>query len=273
MKKGIRGHDIRAKGLSDIAVSAKKYNIEYLQLVLEKSVSDFSVGNFSEKYALSLKKQLGNTKIAVLGSYINPSNPNDCKLKDDILKFKEKIKYASVLKPIAVGTETGIFKKGLTDTEEAYQRVLKTLKELVFEAKKYNVCIGIEGVHLFVINTPQKMKRLLEDLDSDNVRVIFDPVNYLNIDNYKNQNEIINEAFMLFADKICVIHAKDFLVENNEFKCAKPAEGIFNYELLFENMKKHGSDIPVICEEINENEALEAFEKMEKIQNRIGEKK
>ena len=58
------------------------------------------------------------------------------------------------------------------------------MREIVKEAERYNVNIGIEGVHCFVINTPQKMKRLIDDLDSDNVKVIFDPVNYLNINNY-----------------------------------------------------------------------------------------
>ena len=39
---------------------------------------------------------------------------------------------------------------------------------------------------------------------------IFDPVNYLNIDNYKEQDKMINDIFTLLADKICVLHAKDF---------------------------------------------------------------
>ena len=200
-----------------------------------------------------------------MGSYINPSNPSDEELRVDIEKFKEKIRYAKVLEPIAVGTETGIYKEGVTDTEEAYQRVLKTIREIVNEAKKYDVNIGIEGVHCFVINTPQKMKRLLDDLNSDNVRVIFDPVNYLNIDNYKNCDKMVNDVFALLSDKICVLHAKDFVVEDGEFKLAKPAEGMLNYKLIFEKMKEHNLNIPIICEEINEDEACIAFEKLEKL--------
>ena len=64
------------------------------------------------EFAVSLKNQLNETKIAVLGSYINPSNSNDTELDNDIAKFKEKIKYASILNPIVVGTETGIYKEG-----------------------------------------------------------------------------------------------------------------------------------------------------------------
>jgi sugar phosphate isomerase/epimerase len=204
--------------------------------------------------------------VAILGSYINPSNPDDELLDLDVKKFEEKIKYASVLNPIAVGTETGIYKSGMTDSDEAYERVLETLRKIVATAEKYDINVGIEGVHCFVINTPKKMKRLVDDLNSPKVKVIFDPVNYLNGDNYSGQNEMIEDMFALLADKICVIHAKDFTVENGEFKAAKPAEGMLNYKLIFEKMKEHNLDIPVICEDANEEDAAAAFERLEKLQ-------
>ena len=265
MIKGIRGHDIRTDGLVNICMSAKEYGMKCLQLVLEKSIDGFKTGEFTEEYAFSLKNQLGDTKVAILGSYINPSNPNDDELLFDLNKFKEKIKYANILKPIAVGTETGIYKEGETNSEEAYQRVLETMRELVAEAEKYDVNVGIEGVHCFVINTPRKMKRLVDDLNSDNVKVIFDPVNYLNINNYQNQDKMINDIFTLLGDKIYALHAKDFIVENGEFKFAKPTEGVLNYELILKKMKEHNLEIPIICEEINEDEASIAFDNLEKI--------
>ena len=265
MKKGIRGHDVRAFGLKNVCATAKNNNIEYIQVVLEKSIDDFKTGKFSEQYAMSLKNELEDMNIAILGSYINPSNPDEIQLQADIDKFKEKIKYASILKPIAVGTETGMYKEGLTDSEEAYQRVLETMREIVAYAEENDVNVGIEGVHCFVINTPQKMKRLVDDLDSDNVRVIFDPVNYLNISNYQYQDDMIKDMFSLLSDKICVLHAKDFVVENGEFKTVRPAEGMLNYKLIFDKMKEHNLDIPIISEEINEDEAVTAFENLEKL--------
>lgn len=233
--------------MENICTKCENLDISYLQLVLEKSIDGFEFGMFTNEYADVIKKRLGNAEIAILGSYINPSNPDDASLSRDIQKFKEKIKYASILNPIAVGTETGIYKEGLTDTEEAYQRVLNSMREIVKEAERYNVNIGIEGVHCFVINTPQKMKRLIDDLDSDNVKVIFDPVNYLNINNYINQDTIIEDMFTLLADRICVLHAKDFIAENGEFKSAAPAEGMLNYKLILEKMSEYSLDIPIIC--------------------------
>lgn len=265
MKKGIRGHDVLASGLENIAARCRETGIEYLQLVLEKSVDGFEAGNFSEDYAKELKSQIGDMKIAVLGSYINPSSPDEEGLKYDLFRFKEKIRYATILNPIVVGTETGCYIEGLTYSEEAYQHLLKSVKELVEEAEKYDVNIGIEGVHVFVIDTPQKMKRLMDDLNSDNARVIFDPINLININNYKEQDKIINDMFNLLADKIAVIHAKDFVLEDEKIKTVAPGEGMLNYELIFKNLKEHSLDIPVIVEEFDENKAVTAFEYLEKI--------
>ncbi|MBQ2614952.1 MAG: sugar phosphate isomerase/epimerase [Clostridia bacterium] len=267
MKKGIRGHDVEAKGLENIWDTAKKAGMEYLQLVLEKSLDDFKTGDFTEEYAEKIKVQLGDAKVAILGSYINPSNPDDEKLREEIEKFKEKIRYAKILKPIAVGTETGKYKEGETYSEEAYQRLLETMREIVKYAEKYDVNIGIEGVCWFVINDPKKMKRIIDDLASPNVKVIFDPVNYLNFDNYRNQDEMIRDAFDLFADRICAIHAKDFTVEDGRLKGAKITEGMLNYNLIFEKMREYNLDIPIICEGINEKDAIVAFEKLENIKD------
>lgn len=254
--------------MENISKCCSDKGIEYVQLVLEKSVDGFKTGDFSKEYAEELKKQLGTVRVAVLGSYINPSNPNDDELKIDLDKFKEKIKYASVLNPIVVGTETGTYKDGMTNSEEAYQRVLSSIKEVVEEGERYGVNIGIEGVHCFVINTPQMMKRLVDDLNSDNVRVIFDPVNYINEDNYQNQDKIIEDVFELLGDKICVLHAKDFVINDGKMAGTKPGCGLLNYELIMKKIAEYGLDIPIICEEIDEDEANKAFERLEKIINK-----
>lgn len=265
MKKGIRGHDVQENGLANIANRCRELGIDYLQLVLEKSIDGFESGNFSEEYAKEIKNSLGDIKIAVLGSYINPSSVDKKGLEYDLFRFKEKIRYATVLNPIVVGTETGVYIEGQTDSEEAYQYLLKNIRELLVEAEKYNVDIGIEGVHIFVINTPQKMARLMGDLDSDNARVIFDPINLISIDNYKEQDKIINDMFGLLANKLAVIHAKDFVVEDGRIKIVAPGEGMFNYELIFKKLKEYNLDIPVIIEEFDENKAVTAFEYLEKI--------
>lgn len=265
MKKGIRGHDVQAKGLTQISNRCKEVDIPYLQLVLERSVEGFEFGNFSKEYAEEIKKMLDNTKIAVLGSYINPSNKDTDALNKDLNKFKEKIRYATILNPILVGTETCSYNEGENDTEDAYFHLLKSMKQLTEEAEKYDVTIGIEGVHFHVINTPEKLSRLVKDLDSEKVKVIFDPCNYITINNYHNQDIMINTMFDLLGDKIAIIHVKDFVVKDGEIKSAIPGEGMLNYKLIFNKLKEYNLNIPLVCEEINETDAVKAFENLKNL--------
>ena len=81
---------------------------------------------------------------------------------------------------------------------------------------------------------------------------------------------VLNSPGTIDADyrgEICIIlvnlSAEDFVVEDGEFKFAKPTEGMLNYRLIFEKMKEYNLDIPFICEEINEDDASVAFDKME----------
>ena len=88
--------------------------------------------------------------------------------------------------------------------------------------KKYNVDIAVEGVWCHVMNTPERTQRLVRDLNSDNVKVIFDPVNFVTIDNYKAADDMIEYMFDKLHDVIKVIHVKDFTVENGEIALTVP---------------------------------------------------
>lgn len=271
MKKSIRGHDVSAQGLKNIAERAKGLGFEYMQLALDLSKEEFALGKFNESYANEIADELCGMKLSILSSYINLSDTNHESLALSLEKFKDKIHYAAILKPYAVGTETGCYYdaegNNKTHTEEAYQYVLKNLKELVKEAEKCGVNIAVEGVFDFVINSPECLARLVSDLNSDNVKVIFDPLNYLNMGNYQEQDKMITEMFDLLADRMVAIHAKDFTVKDGEFdRRVLLGEGMLNYDLIFSLLKKNNMDIPMISEMIQDEYAAKGLANLEKIE-------
>ena len=213
---GVRGHDISADGIEDLARKLHDYCIGNVQLVLKKSIGGFTEGMFSPAYA----KQIGdvfsknNVDIAVLGCYINPSCTEEKKLKSETDYFIENLKYAKYINAGVVGLETGFVGETCdpkqNHTEDAYQHLLETMKYLRDNAEKLGVIIAVEGVSAFVIDTPEKMYRLLKDLNSPNIAVIFDLLNLLTVENYKEQEKIIDKMFDLLGDKIAIIHLKDF---------------------------------------------------------------
>lgn len=256
---GMRGHDFETNTIEDLIEKCKKHSVSYIQLVLKKSIFDFKEGAFSEDYATKIGNAFkkAGIKIPVLGCYINPSETDKEQLQKNLNYFIENLNYAKFIGADTVGLETGFVGKEIdvekNNTEEAYQYLLKNMRVLCKKAEELGVKIAIEGVHCFVINTPKKLKRLLNDLNSENVGVIFDPVNYLNYDNYKNQNDIFNEFIELLADKTMVIHLKDFKIQDNKAKYEYPCKGLLNKSLVFEIIKKYNAEIPIILEEVKEN--------------------
>ena len=263
---GLRGHDVEAEDLPELSVKLKEYGISNVQLVLKKSCKGFKEGMFSPSYA----KKIGETfkandiEISVLGCYINPSNTNKDVLEKDLAYFIESLKYAKFMNAGVVGLETGFVGDTCTpennQTEEAYQYLLSNMKDLKDAAEKLGVMIAVEAVSCFVISSPERMLRLVNDLNSPNIVVIFDLLNLLTIDNYKNQEEIIDIAFELLGDKIAVIHLKDFIIENDQLRQCEIGKGLLNISKILSIIKNQKPNIPIILEETKENNLVCSIE-------------
>lgn len=256
---GMRGHDFDAQSVLELAEKCKEYNITRVQLALKRTIPTLQAGDFTPEYATEIGEILRThgVQVSVLGCYINPSQTNETLLKQDMDFFLENLKYAKYMGAVMVGLETGFVGETIdvtkNQTEEAYQHLLKNMKVLCREAEKLGVMIGVEGVHCYVINSPRRMKRLLDDLHSDNVRVIFDPVNYLTVENYQEQDALIEEQFELLGDKTEVLHLKDFIIKDDVIHYAYPTKGLLHTKPILTKMKEKSSDFPAILEEVKEN--------------------
>ena len=244
MNIGMRGHDFDTVSIAALAEKCKEYGIGHIQLALKKSVEGFEEGMFTPEYAAQIGDILREkgVRVSVLGCYINPSETNPEQLKKNLDFFVENLHYAKYMGADTVGLETGFVGESLdlekNNTEEAYNHLLNNMKYLTGIAEELGVKIAIEGVHCFVINSPKKMKRLVDDLNSENVCVIFDPLNYLNGENYKNQEEIFEEFYELLADKTEVIHLKDFTLKDGKISYEYPCNGMLSKDVVFNKLLK-----------------------------------
>lgn len=188
--------------------------------------------------------------------------------------FKANVRFARDLGCSLIGTETGALNEEYVDgpenhTEEAYERCLKSLKEMVAEAEKFGVMVAIEGVARHVLSTPEKVRRALDDVNSNNLQAIFDPFNFLTDDNYMKQDEIINKVFDLYGDRIVVIHAKDFVIEDGKVKQVPVGTGQFNYPLLLKILKERKPHIDIILEGTSPKDLAGSVKFIEEMYERI----
>ncbi|MGL5765396.1 MAG: sugar phosphate isomerase/epimerase family protein [Sarcina sp.] len=263
IKIGIRAHDMGKYSLTDFPTllnTIKTLEGHCIQLALGKSFIDFniSIESLNSELAHYLKNNLKNNDInlSVLGCYINMGNPDNNIRHQEIEKFKYHLDFSKNFPGCIVGTETGCLTTDYTytplnDTQEAFDMFLDTLNEIVKHAEKTQTLVAIEGVSKDIISTPEKMNLALETIVSTHLKVIFDPVNFLNITNFHNQKEIIEKSFELFADKIAIIHLKDFKVENNIFKIVPIGQGNFDIDTLMKCIKKYNLKIDILLENSN----------------------
>ncbi|MFB3168449.1 sugar phosphate isomerase/epimerase family protein [Neobacillus sp. 179-C4.2 HS] len=258
---GIRAHDIEADSLEELVNAISDKGLTSVQLALSKSLKNMNTdsGALSPGFARYIGDAFRDRdiQIAVLGCYINMIHPDRTERNKAMDRFKEHIRFARDFGCSIVGTETGNVNAKMGYTEENFKEqpffdVVESVRELVAEAEKFGVIVGIEGGVNHPVHSPKVMKRLLDFVESNNLQVIFDPVNYMTIDNYKNQEDVFHEAFDLFGDRIVILHAKDFIIENNCVKTVPVGKGLLNYHALFEMLKAKKPFIQVLMEATKE---------------------
>ncbi|MGL1891281.1 MAG: sugar phosphate isomerase/epimerase [Spirochaetaceae bacterium] len=266
---GTRGHDINTGTTSARALAQEMLDagMEAVQLVVYKSIKGVSEkpGCLSPGLAWSIGREFEkrDIHIALLGSYFNLLEQDSLKLKENMDRFKEYLRFASDFGCPIVGTETGSYNADMSyhphnHGEEALQTVIGIFKEFAVEAEHHGVFVGVEGLYNFVISTPKRMKTLLDSVDSSNLQVILDPVNLLHMGNYTKVKEIIEDSFELFGNRIVLIHAKDFIIEDHQIKTVPLGRGLMDYEHLLTMVNRYKPGIDIIIEDLRGDELQES---------------
>jgi len=266
---GTRGHDITASNAADLADKMQKEGLEAVQLVAYRSIPGIgeAPGSLSPSLAWSISREFEQRgiHIALLGSYFNLLEQDPEKLKSSIDRFKEYLRYAADFRCRIVGTETGSYNTDMSyhpdnHGEEAFQTVVTIFRELVKEAEQHGSIVAVEGLYNFVISTPERMQRMLEDIDSRNLQVILDPVNLLHMGNYDRVKEIIEESFERYGERIILLHAKDFIIEDNKIKTVPLGQGMMDFTHMMRIAGQYKPGIPIIIEDLQGDDLVESHQ-------------
>jgi L-ribulose-5-phosphate 3-epimerase len=263
---GVRAHDFGCLPAGELAAKIAASHMVCAQLALGKAIAGFNLkpGVLNPGLAFDIGKAFREqgVQIAVLGCYVNPIHP-DLAIRKSLLElFKEHMRYARDFGNGLVALETGSVNADYSPHpdnhgEAAFQQSLASIAELVAEAEHFGVSVGIEAVASHTVSTPHKMKRMLDSVASNNLQVVFDPVNLLSLENYREQERVINESLELFGDRIAVIHAKDFIIESGQFKSLSAGLGKLRHDLVMKFAVTHKPGISILLEDTNVQAAEE----------------
>jgi L-ribulose-5-phosphate 3-epimerase len=273
LRIGIRAHDFGKLPADELARRIAAQGLCCVQLALNKAIAALDLvpgrGDLTPGLAWCIGQAFAahRVQIAVLGCYINLSHPDPAARAPLVAFFKEHLRYARDFGCSVVATETGSLNPDWSfhpdnPGESAYRALVPVVADLVAEAQRCGVIVGIEGVTSHVLNSPRRIRRLLDDIRSHNLQIVFDPVNLLSIDNYRDQDRILQESLDLFGDHIAVIHAKDFAVEGGalrQLRAGGGGSGQFHYAPLLAWLNTHKPGISILLEEASESTAAECL--------------
>ena len=257
MQIGIRLHDGEKLPLEELLPIMKRRGFKCGHLALSKSLSpDYMRPTaLTPGFALYLKRLFDKNEldIAVLGCYLNLADPDKSRLAANTEKYLAHIRFASLLGAGVVGTETGAPNSAYKyepacHTEEALETFICNLRPIVEYAEKMGVILAIEPVWKHIVYDPKRARRVLDEIGSPNLQIIFDPVNLLCIDNYRDRSEIISEAIELLGKDIAVVHIKDFIVRDGELVSVAAGTGEMDYTEIMRFIKRDKPFIHVTLE-------------------------
>ncbi|MCL2286535.1 MAG: sugar phosphate isomerase/epimerase [Firmicutes bacterium] len=262
MKIGVRAHDFGRQPAQSLAANIKKAGFDCVQLAPAKAIE--GINSFDDITESSLEVMHtaflhNNVEITVLGCYIEPSVPDKEPRLKNVDIFKANLTNAKKLGVKIVGTETtgmDIFTPQ-AEREKIFVLLKDSVMRMVEQAEKEDVFIGIEPVAEHTLNTPDLTRRLLDEVKSDKLKIIFDPVNLVLPGTIHRQDEIFHELFTILGEDIVAVHIKDIVIEDGQKTWRNIGEGVINYRLIFDWLLKHKPDIRILREDAH----MDSYEK------------
>lgn len=267
MQIGLRLHDAVKLPIEERLQEVRKQGFTCVHLALSKVMPPELAGTeaLTPGYAMYLRQLFAKNElaIAVLGCYLNLAVPDRERLTENVEKYKAHIRFAAHLGCGVVGTETGAPNteyqyEPACHSEEALELFIERLRPIVAYAEKMGVLFAIEPVWKHIVCNSKRARRVLDAIDSPNLQIILDPVNLLDISNYKNQIEIVDEAVDLLGKDVAVVHLKDYVAGDGGLKSVAAGTGQMNYDSILKFIRERKPFIHTTLENTVPENAVQA---------------
>lgn len=275
---GIRLHDVNTtkekqfQTLEERAKTARAEGFSCVHLALGKVIPGvvFDEAAMTEGLAMRVKRVFGQNEldVAVLGCYLNLAHPDPAKRKDIQSRYYANIRVAALAGACMVGTETGApneaYKyESACHGAEALDTFIRNLAPVAEEAEKRGVTLAIEPVWNHIVWNPDRALEVIRSIGSRNLRIIFDPVNLLSMENVEDRERVIGEAMDKLCDRIAMVHLKDFVRENGKLKSVAAGTGEMDYSDILSFLKARKPYVMATLENTDDTNAVWAREHIE----------
>lgn len=139
------------------------------------------------------------------------------------------------------------------DTPAAWRDLVESMRTAVAAAEEHDIVLGVEPEVANVIDSPQKARRLLDELGSPRVKIVMDAANIFQAGQLPRMREVLEEAFELLGRDIVLAHAKDLRSDGHAGDLPAGA-GVLDYDLYLSLLQKSGYRGPVVLHGLSEEQ-------------------
>jgi Xylose isomerase-like TIM barrel. len=260
---GVRAHDYGKSKMQELFSHISADGWKTIQLAFRKALVETETYGINSQLSEKVKMALSENglQLGVLGAYVEPSMADEVVRRQSVEDFCAQIPIARYLSAGCIGTETtNMEKQPGVSREQALKCLRMSLSDMLTVAEQNNVTVAVEPVYYHAMNTVEETKKIINDMQSKWLGVIFDPVNILSPDLISGQNDLWKRAVDSFGDKIMAVHFKGVRCENGRMISCPLKESIVDYEAVFGELRQIKRDIPVLREEAVSGMAKEDME-------------
>jgi sugar phosphate isomerase/epimerase len=95
------------------------------------------------------------------------------------------------------------------DDPEAWRDLSASLETALVIAEAHGVDLGIEPELANVINSTAKARRIIDEMGSPRLKIVFDAANLFEVADIAQQRRLVAEGIALLAERLVMAHAKD----------------------------------------------------------------
>jgi len=196
---------------------------------------------------LEASRETGVAIGAVNGTW-NMAHP-DAEVRSEGLKRMDGFlaAVAALGCPIATlcsGTRSHVhlwYESEANDSPEAWSDMLESMRGAASLAEKHGVTLAIETEAANIIDTPEKARRIMDEVGSDRLKMILDCANLFHKGEAHPENvrATIDRAFRFFGADVVLAHGKDIL-ESDGIRFCGAGFGIVDFPYMIQSLRHSG---------------------------------
>ena len=269
-----------------LGIFAKTFNRDTLEEVLDAVVANgFSTIQFNmtcaglpsmpDQIPKTLAAAIGKTcqqkglKMAAVSGTFNMIHPTPAEVEKGLKRLEVLAQHCQ-----SMGTNTITLCTGTRDAEDkwrahpdnnlpdAWHDLLSTMEKALTIAEKYDIQLAFEPETANVINSTAKGKKLLQEMQSNRLKVVFDPANLFEKATVEEIKRLITQGLDDLEDAIIMAHAKDRTADGRFTAAGK---GIVPFDFFISELMRREFEGPLVTHGLEEEEVFLTHKKLNKL--------